>query len=63
MILFFGCVLFDPTLDSLDKSMTTVLHPMHSHVPLHTQMILGNFPRSPPSVPLVHNNLEMQIDT
>ncbi len=37
------CTLFNPTLDSLDVNMTVVLHPTHSHVPLHTQMIEGNF--------------------
>jgi hypothetical protein len=42
--LFWLHALFDPTLDSLDKSMTTILHPMHSLMPLHIQMILGNFP-------------------
>jgi hypothetical protein len=35
--------LFDPTLDSLDVSMTMVLHPTHSHVLMHTHMIIGNF--------------------
>jgi hypothetical protein len=43
-------------------------------VPLHTQMIVGNFLQfpqphrywcflPPPSIPLVHSNLEMQINT
>jgi hypothetical protein len=36
--------LSDPTLDSLDVNMIVVLHPTHSPMPLHTQMILGNFP-------------------
>ncbi len=51
-----------------------VLHPTYSPMPPHIQMILGNFPLSlqthqhwcfhpPPSVLLVHSNLEMQIDT
>jgi hypothetical protein len=64
------CALFNPTLDSLHVSMTTVFHPMHSLVPLHIQMILGNFPKTfqthqhlcffpPPNVPLVHINLKM----
>ncbi len=64
------CTLFDPILDSLDVSMITILHQRHSPMPLHTQMIVANFPRSlqthqhlcfhpPPSVPLVHSNLEM----
>ncbi len=54
--------------------MTIVFHPTHSHVLLHTQMILGNFPQfpqtyqhwcfhPPPIVPVVHSNMEMQIDT
>jgi hypothetical protein len=66
--------LFNPTLDSLDVNMVVVFHPTHSPVPLHTQMIIGNFPQfpqphqywcfdPPPSFPLVHSNLEMQIDT
>jgi hypothetical protein len=38
------CALFDPTLDSLDVSMIVLLHPMHSPMPLHIQMMLGNFP-------------------
>jgi hypothetical protein len=44
------------------------------HVPLRTQMILGNFPQypqphqylcflPPPSFPLLHSNLEMLINT
>jgi hypothetical protein len=41
------CALFDPTLDSLDKSMTTLLDPTNSPVLLHIQMILDNFPKSP----------------
>ncbi len=60
------CTLFNPTLDSLDVNMIAVFHPTHSHVPLHTQMILGNFlqfPQThqhwcfhpPPGVPLVHS--------
>ncbi len=68
--MFWLCALFDPILDALDASMNKVLHPTHSHVLLHTQIILDNFPKSPkthqhwcfhppPSVPLVHNNLEM----
>jgi hypothetical protein len=40
------CTLFDPTLDFLDVSMTMVLHPTHSHVPLHVNMIIRNFPQS-----------------
>jgi hypothetical protein len=32
---------------SLDVSMTMILHPTHSHVPLYTQMITCNFPQSP----------------
>ncbi len=66
--------LVNPTLDSLDVSMIAVLHPTHSPMPLHTQMILGNFPQSPQthqhwcfhppsSVPLVHSNMEIQTDT
>ncbi len=54
--------------------MTMVFHPMHSPIPLHTKMILGNFLQSPqthqhwcfhppPSVPLIHSNLEMQTNT
>jgi len=39
--------LFDPTLDSLDVSMIVVLHPTCSPMPLHIQMIMGNFPQSP----------------
>jgi hypothetical protein len=39
--------LFDPTLDSLDVNMTMVLHPTHSPMPLHIQMIVSNFPQSP----------------
>jgi hypothetical protein len=65
-LVFWQCTLVDPTLDSLDVCMTMVFHP--------TQMILGNFPQfpqthqhlcfhPPPNVPLVHSNLEMQIDT
>ncbi len=72
--MFQMCTLFDPTLNSLNVSMIAVLHPTHSHVPLHIQMIVGNFPQSPqthqhwcfhphPSVPLIHNNLEMQTNT
>ncbi len=66
--------LFNPTLDSLYMSMIMALHPTHSLVPLHTQMIVGNFLQfpqphrywcflPPPSIPLVHSNLEMQINT
>ncbi len=55
-------------------NMITILHPMHSPVPLHIKMILGNFLQSfqthqhwcfhpPPSVPLAHKNMEMQTDT
>jgi hypothetical protein len=65
------CTLFDPTLDFLDVSMTVVLHLTHSPMLLHIQMIVSNFPQSPQahrywcflpplSLPLVHNNLEMQ---
>jgi hypothetical protein len=36
--------LFDTTLDSFDKNMTTVLHLTHSPMPLHIHTILGNFP-------------------
>ncbi len=68
------CTMVDPTLDSLDVSMNVVLHPMHSHVLLHTQWILVNFLQSfqthqhwcfhsPHNVPLVHSNLEMRTDT
>jgi hypothetical protein len=64
------CTLFDLTLDSLYVSMITVLHPTHSPMPLHIQMIMGNFSYSPqthqhwcfhppPNVPLVHSNMEM----
>ncbi len=64
------CTLFDPTLDFLNVNMTMVFHPTHSPVPLHIQMILGNFLRSlqthrywcflpPPNLPLIHNNLKM----
>jgi hypothetical protein len=60
-------------LDSLDVSMTVVLHPTHSPMPLHIQMILGKFfyfPQThrywcflPPfNLPLIHNNLEMQTN-
>jgi hypothetical protein len=42
--------LFDPTLHSLDVSMTMVLHPTHSHVLLHIYMIVGNFLRSPQQI-------------
>ncbi len=42
-----ACTLVDPTLDSLDVSMVAVFHLMHSLVPLHIQMVLGNFPQSP----------------
>jgi len=66
--------LFYPTLDSLDVNMIAILHPTHSLMPLHTQMIVGNFLKSPqrhqhwcfhppPNVPLVHNNLEIQTNT
>jgi len=41
------CTLFDPILDSLDVNMTMVLHPTHSPMRLHIQMIVGNFPQSP----------------
>ncbi len=72
--MFWLCTLFDPTLDSLGVNMTMVLHPTHLHVPLRTQMILGNFPQypqphqylcflPPPSFPLLHSNLEMLINT
>jgi hypothetical protein len=44
---FWLCTLFDPTLDSINVSMIVVLHSTHSHVPLHIQMIIGNFPKSP----------------
>jgi len=65
---FWRCTLVYPALDSLDVNMTTVLHPTHSLVLMHTQMILGNFLQSPQThqhwcfhpllnVPLVHNNL------
>ncbi len=68
--MFWLHALFDPTLDFLDKNMIVVCHPTHSPMPLHTQMILGYFPQflqthqnwcfhPPPSVPLVHINLEM----
>ncbi len=68
------CTLFDPTLDSFDVSMTMVLHPTHSLVLLHIQMIASTFPYSPqpqqywcflppPSIPLVHSNMDMQTDT
>ncbi len=68
------CILFDLTLDFLDVGMTMVFHPTYSPMPLHIQMIMGNFPQSPqtyphlcfhppPNLPLVHNNLEMKIDT
>ncbi len=61
-------------MDSLYKNTIVVLHLMHSHVPLLTQMILDNFLQSPqthqhwcfhrpPNVSLVHSNLELQIDT
>jgi hypothetical protein len=73
-LMFRLCTLFDPTLDSLVVSVSVVLHPTHSPMPLHTQMIVGNFfqfpqPHQyrcflpPPSLPLVYNNLKMQIDT
>ncbi len=73
-LMFRLCTLFDPTLDSLDVSMILVPHPTHSPMPLHIQMIVGNFLQSlrthqhwrfhpPLNVPLVHSNLEMQIDT
>jgi hypothetical protein len=66
-LVFQLCAFFYPILDSLDVTMTEVLHPTHSFVPLHTQMIVGNFFKSPqthqhwcfhtlPSVPLVHSN-------
>jgi hypothetical protein len=68
--MFLLCALFDLVLDALDVSMTIILHPTHSHVLLHIQIVLGNFPKSlqthqhrcfhpPPSVPLVRTNLEM----
>jgi hypothetical protein len=68
--MFWLCTLFDPTLNTLDVNMTTILHPTHSPVPFHIQMIVGNFiqfPQThqhwcffpPPNVPLIHNNLEM----
>ncbi len=64
------CTLFDPTLDSFDVIMTVVFHPTHSLLPLHIQMIVGNFLRfpqphrywcflPPPNLPLVHSNLEI----
>jgi hypothetical protein len=66
--------LFDPIVDSFEVSMNVVLHPTHSLMPLHTQMIIGNFLQSPqphqywcflppPNLPLVHGNLEMQTNT
>ncbi len=68
--MFWRCALFDPTLNTLDVSMIAVLHPTHSPMPLHTQMIVGNFPQSlqthqhwcfhpPLSIRFVHSNLEM----
>ncbi len=68
------CILFDPTLDSFDVNSNVVLHPTHSPMLLHTQMIVGNFPQflqphqywcffPPPNLPLVHGNLEMQTNT
>jgi hypothetical protein len=68
--MFWLCILFNPTLDSLYVSIIMVPHPTHSHVPLHIQMIMGNFLQSPQThqhrcfhpptnVPLVHSNLEM----
>jgi hypothetical protein len=72
--MFQQCTFFYPTLDSFDVSMTMVLRPTHSPMPLHTQMTIGNFPQSlqphqywcflpPLNFPLVHSNLEMQTDT
>ncbi len=73
-LVFWLCTLFDPTLDLLNGNTTVVLHPTHSHVPLHIHMIISNFPQSleahqywcflpPPSLPLIHNNLEMMNST
>jgi len=64
------CTKFNLTIDSFNVSMTVVLHPTHSLVPLHNQMIIGNFPQSlqphrywcflpPPSLSLVHSNLKI----
>jgi hypothetical protein len=36
--------LFDPSLNFFYVSMIMVLHPTHSHVFLHIQMVVGNFP-------------------
>jgi hypothetical protein len=41
------CTLFDPTLDFFDVNMIVVLHPTHSTMPLHIQMVLGSFLQSP----------------
>ncbi len=43
-IVFRLYILFVLIIDSFDVSMTVVFHPTHSLVPLHTQMIMGNFP-------------------
>jgi hypothetical protein len=62
--------LFDPILDSFDVSLIAVLQPTHSPMLLHIQMIMVNLPQSPhthqhwcfhppPSLPLVHSNLDM----
>jgi len=72
--MFWMCTLFDPIIDSLSVSSIMVFHATHSHVPLHIQMIISNYPQSlqshrywcflpPPSLPLVHNNLEMPTYT
>jgi hypothetical protein len=42
-LVFQLCTLFDLTLNFFDVSMIMVLHPTHSHVPLHIQMIIDNF--------------------
>jgi hypothetical protein len=34
-------------MDSLDVNMITALHPTHSPMPLHIQMIVGNYLQSP----------------
>jgi hypothetical protein len=41
--MFWLCTSFDPTLDSLDVSMTVVFQPTHSPMPLHNQMNVGFF--------------------
>jgi hypothetical protein len=40
---FRSCTLFDPIVDFFDVSMIMVLYPTRSLVPLHIQMVLGNF--------------------